>query len=241
MANQFMRTEILLGTEAISKLKDSRVAVFGLGGVGGHVCEALVRSGVGTIDIIDNDTVSLTNLNRQLIALHSTIGQKKTDVMKKHLLDINPELVVNSYDCFMLPENSDTFPFSEYDYVVDAIDTVTAKLELAVKCQEYGIPLISSMGTGNKLDPTKLKVTDINKTSVCPLAKVMRHELRKRGIKKLKVVYSEELPVTPHEIEGMETKGNTGRMAPGSSAFVPSVAGLILAREVVMDLVSDIT
>lgn len=241
MANQFMRTEILLGTEAISKLKNSRVAVFGLGGVGGHVCEALVRSGVGTIDIIDNDTVSLTNLNRQLIALHSTIGQKKTDVMKKHLLDINPELVVNSYDCFMLPENSDTFPFSEYDYVVDAIDTVTAKLELAVKCQEYGIPLISSMGTGNKLDPTKLKVTDINKTSVCPLAKVMRHELRKRGIKKLKVVYSEELPVTPHEIEGMETKGNTGRMAPGSSAFVPSVAGLILAREVVMDLVSDIT
>ncbi len=241
MANQFLRTEVLLGTDGIEKLKNSRVAVFGLGGVGGHVCETLIRSGVGTIDLIDNDEVSLTNLNRQLIALHSSIGKKKTDVMKAHLLDINPDLKVNTYDCFFLPENSDSFPFSEYDYVVDAIDTVTAKIELVIKCQEKNVPIIASMGTGNKLDPTMLKVTDINKTSVCPLAKVMRHELRKRGVKKLKVVYSEELPVEVKEVEGMETKGNTGRMAPGSSAFVPSVAGIILAREVIMDLVKDIT
>lgn len=241
MANQFLRTEVLLGTNGMEKLSKSRVAVFGLGGVGGHVCETLVRSGIGAIDLIDNDEVSLTNLNRQLIALHSTIGKKKTDVMKEHLLDINPDLKVNTYDCFFLPENSDSFPFSEYDYVVDAIDTVTAKIELVIKCQEKNVPIIASMGTGNKLDPTMLKVTDINKTSVCPLAKVMRHELRKRGVKKLKVVYSEELPVEVKEVEGMETKGNTGRMAPGSSAFVPSVAGIILAREVIMDLVKDIT
>ena len=238
MVNQFARTELLLGEEGIKKLSSSRVAVFGLGGVGGHICEALVRSGIGQIDIIDNDVVSLTNLNRQLIARHSTIGKRKTDVMEEHLKDINPGVIVNKHDCFFLPSNSSEFPFEKYDYVVDAIDTVTSKIELVLKSNEHNVPIISSMGTGNKLDPTMLKVADIYKTSVCPLAKVMRHELKKRGIKKLKVVYSEELPIKITGNEETETKGNTGRMAPGSTAFVPSVAGLIIAREVIMDLIS---
>ena len=239
MENQFMRTELLLGREAVLKLKNSRVAVFGLGGVGGHVCDALVRAGVGTIDIVDNDVVSLSNINRQLIALHSTIGMRKTDVMERHLLDINPELKVNKHDCFFLPETSGEFSFEDYDYVVDAIDTVTAKIELIMKCRETNTPIICSMGTGNKLNPMMLKVSDISKTSVCPLAKVMRRELKKRGVNKLKVVYSEEIPVTPADTTDAETKGNTGRVAPGSISFVPSVAGLILAREVVLDITSQ--
>ena len=234
-----MRTELLLGREAVLKLKNSRVAVFGLGGVGGHVCDALVRAGVGTIDIVDNDVVSLSNINRQLIALHSTIGMRKTDVMERHLLDINPELKVNKHDCFFLPETSGEFSFEDYDYVVDAIDTVTAKIELIMKCRETNTPIICSMGTGNKLNPMMLKVSDISKTSVCPLAKVMRRELKKRGVNKLKVVYSEEIPVTPADTTDAETKGNTGRVAPGSISFVPSVAGLILAREVVLDITSQ--
>ncbi len=239
MENQFMRTELLLGREAVFKLKNSRVAVFGLGGVGGHVCDALVRAGVGAIDIVDNDVVSLSNINRQLIALHSTIGMRKTDVMERHLLDINPELKVNKHDCFFLPETSGEFSFEDYDYVVDAIDTVTAKIELIMKCRETNTPIICSMGTGNKLNPMMLKVSDISKTSVCPLAKVMRRELKKRGVNKLKVVYSEETPVTPEDTTGAETKGNTGRVAPGSISFVPSVAGLILAREVILDITSQ--
>ncbi|MCI5597600.1 MAG: tRNA threonylcarbamoyladenosine dehydratase [Lachnospiraceae bacterium] len=242
MIHQFSRTELLLGKEGMERLKKARVAVFGIGGVGGHCVEALARSGIGEFDLIDNDEVALTNLNRQLVALHETIGRPKTEVMKERILSINPDAKVHVHSCFFLLENADTFPFDQYDYVVDAVDTVTAKIELVLKSQAAGVPVISSMGAGNKLDPTAFEVTDIYKTSVCPLAKVMRRELKKRGVKKLKVVYSKEEPrkLYLYDEEGnpipAETKGTAGRCAPGSVSFVPSVAGLILAGEVVKDL-----
>lgn len=248
MLNQFSRTQLLLGGEAMKKLSESRVAVFGVGGVGGYACEALVRSGVGHLDLIDDDKVCLTNLNRQIIATRKTVGKYKTDVMKERMLEINPEVDVTIHKCFFLPENADEFPFSEYDYVIDAVDTVTAKLELVMKCKELNVPIISSMGAGNKLDASAFRVADIYKTKMCPLAKVMRRELKKRGVKKLKVVYSEEKPTRP--IEDMSVSCRTNcicppgaahkcterRDIPGSVAFVPSVAGLIIAGEVVKDL-----
>lgn len=239
MLNQFSRTELLLGKEGMDRLLRARVAVFGIGGVGGHCVEALVRSGIREIDLVDNDVVSLTNLNRQLVALHTTIGKPKVEVMKERILAINPEAKVHLHQCFFLPENADEFPFDQYDYVVDAVDTVTAKIELILRSQAAGVPVISSMGAGNKMDPTAFEVADIYKTSVCPLAKVMRRELKKRGVKKLKVVYSKEEAIQPAYKEKMceqETKGTAGRLAPGSIAFVPSVAGMILAGEVVKDL-----
>ncbi|MCI6652566.1 MAG: tRNA threonylcarbamoyladenosine dehydratase [Ruminococcus sp.] len=232
MINQFSRTELLIGDDGVDKLKNSRVAVFGVGGVGGYVVEALARSGVGTIDIVDNDNVSLTNINRQIIALHSTVGRPKVDVMEERIKDISPFTVVNKHNCFFLPENSDDFHFRRYDYVVDAIDTVTGKIELAVKCKEFNVPLIASMGAGNKLDPTAFRVADIFKTKVDPLARVMRNALKKRGIKKLKVVYSEEPPMTPLPSDEETSK----KVVPGSTAFVPSVAGLIIAGEVIKDI-----
>lgn len=248
MLNQFSRTQLLLGGEAMKKLSESRVAVFGVGGVGGYACEALVRSGVGHFDLIDDDKVCLTNLNRQIIATRKTVGKYKTDVMKERMLEINPDVDVTIHKCFFLPENADEFPFSEYDYVIDAVDTVTAKLELVMKCRELNVPIISSMGAGNKLDASAFRVADIYKTKMCPLAKVMRRELKKRGVKKLKVVYSEEKPTRP--IEDMSVSCRTNcicppgaahkcterRDIPGSVAFVPSVAGLIIAGEVVKDL-----
>ena len=253
MLNQFSRTELLLGKEAMEKLRNSRVAVFGIGGVGGYVCEALVRSGVGAFDLIDDDKVCLTNLNRQIIATRKTVGQYKTEVMRERILEINPEADVRIHNCFFLPENAEDFPFEEYDYVVDAVDTVTAKIELVMQAQEKNVPVISCMGAGNKLDATQFRVADIYKTKVCPLAKVMRRELKKRGVKTLKVVYSEEEPIRP--IDDMASSCRTGcicppgaerkcterRAIPGSTAFVPSVAGLIIAGEVVKDLVEDYT
>jgi tRNA A37 threonylcarbamoyladenosine dehydratase len=237
LREQFSRIERLLGTEAMEKLYHSRVAVFGIGGVGGHAVEALVRSGVGSIDIIDSDDVAVSNINRQLIATHSTVGRKKVDVMKEHLLDINPSANIETYACFFLPETEEQFDFTKYDYVIDAVDTVTAKLALVEACEKAGTPIISSMGAGNKLDPTAFEVTDIYKTSVCPLAKVMRRELKKRNIKKLKVVYSKEEAMIPIDIEGVEEdEVRTRRQTPGSVAFVPSVAGLIMAGEVIKDL-----
>lgn len=238
MQNQFSRTEILLGKDGIDCLKKSRVAVFGIGGVGGYVAEALARSGVGALDLIDNDEVSLTNINRQIIALHSTVGRPKVDVMKERILDINPECNVRIFQCFYLPETKNLFDFTEYDYVVDAVDTVTAKIQLIVQAKEAGVPIISSMGAGNKLNPASFEVADISQTSVCPLARVMRQECKKRGIKNVKVVYSKEKPVesklTAEEKKSAEQKGNG--LAPGSCAFVPSVAGLIIASEVIKDL-----
>lgn len=228
MLTQFSRTELLLGKEAMEKLSDARVAVFGIGGVGGYVCEALVRSGVGALDLVDSDKVCLTNLNRQIIATRKTIGRYKTEVMKERILEINPDADVNIHNCFFLPENAEDFPFAEYDYVVDAVDTVTAKIALVMKAQEKNVPVISSMGAGNKLDGSRFLVADIYQTKMCPLAKVMRRELKKRGVEKLKVVYSEEEPI---KHEGAE-RGDV----PGSVAFVPSVAGLIIAGEVVKDL-----
>jgi tRNA A37 threonylcarbamoyladenosine dehydratase len=252
MLNQFSRTELLVGKEAMERLEKSRVAVFGIGGVGGYVCEALVRSGVGAFDLIDDDKVCLTNLNRQIIATRKTVGRQKTEVMKERMLEINPDVDVRIRNCFFLPENADEFPFEEYDYIVDAVDTVTAKIELVMKAKEKNVPIISSMGAGNKLDASAFRVADIYKTKVCPLAKVMRRELKKRGVKKLKVVYSEELPITPREDMAISCRNNcicppgaqhkcTERRAiPGSVAFVPSVAGMIIAGEVVKDLVRDI-
>jgi tRNA A37 threonylcarbamoyladenosine dehydratase len=249
MLTQFSRTELLFGKEAMDKLAGSKVAVFGIGGVGGYVCEALVRSGVGAFDLIDDDKVCLTNLNRQIIATRSTVGKYKTDVMRDRMLDINPNVEVEVHKCFFLPENADDFPWDSYDYVVDAVDTVTAKIALVMKCKEKNIPIISSMGAGNKLDGSQFKVADIYKTKVCPLAKVMRRELKKRGIKKLKVVYSEEIPTRPIEDmaiscrnncicpPGAEHKCTERRDIPGSVAFVPSVAGLIIAGEVAKDLI----
>ena len=252
MLTQFSRTELLLGKEAMEKLQNSRVAVFGIGGVGGYVCEALARSGVGAFDLIDDDKVCLTNLNRQIIATYKTIGKYKTDVMKERILDINPKADVRVHKCFFLPENADEFPYEDYDYMVDAVDTVTAKISLVMKAQEKHIPIISSMGAGNKLDGSQFKVADIYKTKVCPLAKVMRRELKKRGVKKLKVVYSEEQSIRPIEDmsiscrrrcvcpPGAKHKCTERRDIPGSVAFVPSVAGLIIAGEVVKDLVKDV-
>ena len=248
MLTQFSRTELLFGKEAMEKLAHSRGAVFGIGGVGGYVCEALVRSGVGAFDLIDDDKVCLTNLNRQIIATRSTVGKYKTDVMMERMKDINPDVEVQVHKCFFLPENADSFPFADYDYVVDAVDTVTAKISLVMKAQEAGVPIISSMGAGNKLDASAFRVADIYKTKVCPLAKVMRRELKKRGVKKLKVVYSEEQPTRPLEDMGISCRTNCicppgakhkcteRRDIPGSTAFVPSVAGLIIAGEVVKDL-----
>lgn len=238
MDEQFARTELLIGSGGLDKLKRSRVAIFGIGGVGGYVCEALVRSGVSSFDIIDKDVVSLSNINRQIIALHSTVGRPKVDVMKERMLDINPLITVNTYKTFFLPENADDFPFEEYDYVVDAVDTVTAKIELIMQCKSKNVPIISSMGAGNKMRGDAFEVSDIYKTSVCPLAKVMRRELKKRGVKALKVVYSKEEVTKPASTESntLEAKGNG--YAPGSVAFVPSVAGLIIAGEVVRDLVN---
>lgn len=234
MLEQFARTERLLGREAIENLGKKRVAVFGVGGVGGHVCEALVRSGIGAFDLIDNDTVSITNINRQIIATRSTVGQYKVDVMKERMLDINETVNVRTYKCFFLPENADEFPFEEYDYIIDAVDTVAAKIALVMKAKEKNVPIISAMGAGNKLDPGRFKITDIYKTSVCPLARVMRRELQKRGIKKLKVVYSDEQAMTP--IGGTEDENSGKRSTPGSTAFVPAVAGLMIAGEVIKDL-----
>ena len=251
MLNQFSRTELLLGKEAMDKLQNSRVAVFGIGGVGGYVCEALVRSGIGAFDLIDDDKVCLTNLNRQIIATRKTVGQYKTEVMRDRILEINPKAEVRIHNCFYLPENADDFDFSEYDYVVDAVDTVTAKLELIMRAKESGTPVISSMGAGNKLDASAFRVADIYKTKVCPLAKVMRRELKKRGVKKLKVVYSEEQPIRPVEDmaiscrshcicpPGAKHKCTERRDIPGSVAFVPSVVGLIIAGEVVKDLTAE--
>lgn len=236
MINEFSRTELLLGTDAIKKLHNAKVAIFGVGGVGGYVCEALVRSGVGHFELIDNDDVSITNINRQIIATHSTVGRNKVDVMTERMLDINPNADIKPRKCFFLPENADEFDFSEYDYVVDAVDTVAAKIELAVRCHQANVPIISSMGAGNKLDPTGFKIADINKTSVDPLARVMRRELRNRGIKKLKVVYSEEKAIKP-VIEIQEDVNK--RSIPGSTAFVPSVVGLIIASEVIKDIIKD--
>ena len=237
MLNQFSRTEILLGSNAMDKLKNSKVIVFGIGGVGGYVVEALVRSGIGTIDIVDNDTVSLTNLNRQIIATWSTIGKNKVDVMEVRMKDINPDVIVNKHQCFYLPETAERFDFSQYDYVIDAVDTVSAKIDIVMQAEKAGIPVISSMGAGNKLNPAAFEVADIYKTSVCPLAKVMRRELKKRGVKKLKVVYSKEIPLKPAENEDIRKENEKTRQAPGSIAFVPSVAGLIIAGEVIKDLV----
>ena len=248
MLTQFSRTELLLGKEAMEKLKNAKVAVFGIGGVGGYVCEALVRSGVGAFDVIDDDKVCLTNINRQIIATRKTVGKYKTDVMKDRILEINPDARVEVHKCFFLPENADEFPFEEYDYIVDAVDTVTAKISLVMKAQEMNVPIISSMGAGNKLDASQFRVADIYKTKVCPLAKVMRRELKKRGVKKLKVVYSEEQPTRPVEDMAISCRTNCicppgaahkcteRRDIPGSVAFVPSVAGLIIAGEVVKDL-----
>lgn len=226
MQEQFSRTAMLIGEEGVNILSQKRVAVFGIGGVGGYTVEALARSGVGTLDLIDNDTVNLTNINRQIIALHSTVGKFKVDVARERILDINPDAVVNVYKTFYTPKTANEFDFSKYDYVVDAIDTVSGKIELVMQAQAAGVPIVSSMGAGNKLSPERFEVADIYKTSVCPLAKVMRQELKKRGVKKLKVVYSQETPIK-HE----------GERLPGSIAFVPSVVGLIIAGEVVKDLV----
>ena len=231
MENRFDRTEMLIGKESLSSLSKAKVLIFGIGGVGGYVTEALARSGVGSMVLVDNDTVSVTNINRQIIATDSTVGMYKTEVMKTRILDINPEAQVEVRNCFYLPENAEEFDFSQYDYIVDAIDTVTAKLDIIERAGKALVPVISCMGTGNKLDPTKLVVTDIYKTSVCPLAKVMRRELRKRGITGLKVVYSTEEPIKNEEI---------GRV-PGSVAWVPPVAGLIAAAEVVKDLINKNT
>lgn len=230
--NQFERTELLLGNKATEKLKNAHVAVFGIGGVGGYVVEALARSGVGEIDVIDKDTVSVSNINRQIIALHSTVGMAKTEAVKKRALDINPNIKINTFDVFYLPETADMFDFSKYDYVVDAIDTVKGKIEIIVQADKANVNVISSMGAGNKLDPTRFEVDDIYKTSVCPLARVMRRELKARGIKKLKVVYSKE------EAVKVQSSGSE-RPVPGSVAFVPSVAGLIIAGEVIKDLVKE--
>ena len=208
MLTQFSRTELLLGKEAMEQLSKARVAVFGVGGVGGYACEALVRSGIGAFDLIDDDKVCLTNLNRQIIATRKTVGKYKTDVMKERMLEINPDVDVAIHKCFFLPENADEFPFEEYDYIIDAVDTVTAKIELVMKAQEKNVPIISSMGAGNKLDASMFQVADIYKTKVCPLAKVMRRELKKRGVKKLKVVYSEEKPTRPIEDMAISCRTN---------------------------------
>lgn len=248
MLNQFSRTSLLFGVESIEKLHNMRAAVFGIGGVGGYVCEALVRSGVGAFDLVDDDKVCLTNLNRQIIATRETVGKYKVDVMKDRILSINPKADVRIHKCFFLPENAADFPFEEYDYVVDAVDTVTAKLEIIMRAKQFGVPVISAMGAGNKLDASRFKVADIYQTTMDPLAKVMRRELKKRGVKKLKVVFSDEKPTRPVEDMGISCRTNCicppgaahkcteRRDIPGSTAFVPAVAGLIMAGEIIKDL-----
>lgn len=246
MLDRFSRTQLVFGKEAMDRLKGSRVAVFGVGGVGGYTVEALARSGVGAIDIIDNDKVCLTNINRQIIATGKTVGKYKVDVAKERIEEINPDCKVTAFRTFYMPETADQFDFTEYDYVVDAIDTVTGKIALIENAKKAGTPIISSMGAGNKVDPTAFEVADIYKTSVCPLARVMRYELKRRGIKKLKVVYSKEKPISP--IADEDPNGENGclsmadkvagkRQVPGSTAFVPSVAGLIIAGEVIKDII----
>ena len=237
MTNQFIRTEMLIGGKAVEKLAKSNIALFGVGGVGGFVAEAAARAGIGHITLIDNDTVSLSNINRQIIALHSTIGRYKTEVMKERILDINPNAEVNIINCFYLPENKDIIDFSSFDYIIDAVDTVTAKLTVIEEAKKAGVPVISSMGTGNKLNPQMLEIADISKTSVCPLAKVMRYELKKRGIKGVKVLYSKEQPIKPF-FDGSESQST--RPVPGSISFVPSAAGLIIASEGIKDLTEGV-
>lgn len=248
MLNQFSRTELIFGREAMEKLAASRVAVFGIGGVGGYAVEALVRSGVGTVDLVDDDRICLTNINRQIYATRKTVGKYKVDVAAERIHEINPDAVVNIYKTFYTPETAEQFDFAQYDYIVDAIDTVTGKIALVMNADAAGTPIISSMGAGNKVDPTAFEVTDIYKTSVCPLARVMRCELKRRGVKKLKVVYSREQPIAPiddmaiscraHCIcpPGTARKCTQRRQVPGSNAFVPSVVGLIIAGEVIKDL-----
>ena len=236
MKEQFSRTQILLGEEAVEKLKNARVAVFGVGGVGGYTVEALARCGVGNLDLIDSDTVSVSNINRQILATHSTVGMLKVDAAKARILDINPECHVRTYPIFYLPDTAEQFDFTAYDYIVDAIDTVTGKLQLVERAVAAGTPIICSMGTGNKLDPAAFMVSDISKTSMCPLARIMRKELKKRGINHLKVVYSQEEALTP-DVDEEELKRTGKRQIPGSVAFVPGAAGLILAGEVVRDLI----
>lgn len=248
MLNQFSRTQLLLGPQSMEKLAASRVAIFGIGGVGGAVCEALVRSGVGALDLIDDDRVCLTNLNRQIIATRRTVGQFKVDAMRERILEVNPDAQVQVHKCFFLPENAEQFPFDEYDYIVDAVDTVTAKVALVLKAREKNVPIISCMGAGNKLDATAFRVADIYSTRVCPLARVMRRELRRRGVEHLKVVYSEETPIRPLEDMSISCRAHCicppgtkrhctdRRDIPGSVSFVPPVAGMILAGEVIRDL-----
>ena len=252
MLNQFSRTQLLLGPEAMANLSTKRVAVFGIGGVGGYVCEALIRSGIGSFDLIDDDKVCLTNLNRQIIATRKTVGKYKAEVMRDRMLEINPNAKIEIHKCFFLPKNADDFPFNEYDYVVDAVDTVTAKIELILRSQKEGVPVISAMGAGNKLDAGRLKVADIYDTKICPLARVMRRELKKRNVKKLKVVYSDEQPIRPLEDmsiscrthcicpPGAQHKCTERRDIPGSTAFVPAVAGLLIAGEIVKDLSNEV-
>ena len=248
MLNQFSRTQLLLGPDTMESLYSKKVAVFGIGGVGGYVCEALVRSGIGSFDLIDDDKVCLTNLNRQIIATRKTVGKYKAEVMRDRMLEINPDAKIEIHKCFFLPENADDFPFSEYDYIVDAVDTVTANIELIIWAQKEGIPIISARGAGNKLDAGRLKIADIYDTKICPLARVMRRELKKRNVKKLKVVYSDEQPIRPLEDmsiscrthcicpPGAQHKCTERRDIPGSTAFVPAVAGLLIAGEIVKDL-----
>lgn len=230
MENQFKRTEMLIGETALNKLKNCRVAVFGIGGVGSICAEALVRSGIGTLDVVDNDIVDITNLNRQIIATHKTVGKNKVDVFEERAKEINPEVIINKHNFFFSKDTSSLFDFRNYDYVIDAIDSVSSKIELVLKSQEANTPIISSMGTGNKLNAAELEVTDIYKTSVCPLARVMRYELKKRSVKKLKVVYSKEEPIKSAVDEN-------GKSIPASSSFVPTAAGLIIAGEVIKDLI----
>jgi len=232
---RFSRTELMFGSESMIKLKNSRVAVFGIGGVGGHAAEALARSGIGTLDLIDNDEVSVSNINRQLYALTSTVGKLKVEAAKERIYDISPDIVVNTHPCFFMPDTADIFDFSCYDYVIDAIDTVTGKLEIIKRAKAAGVPVISAMGAGNKLDPTAFRVADISKTKVCPLARVMRYELKKLGIKGVKAVYSEEEPLKP-DINPDDPQSEFRRSIPASNAFVPSVAGLIIAGEVIKDI-----
>ena len=239
MSERYLRMEMLAGKDAMAALRNSRVAVFGIGGVGGYVVEALARCGVGTLDLIDHDTVDLTNINRQIIALDSTLGKAKVLAAKERIHDIDPEIKVNTFQCFFLPEESDKFDFAVYDYVVDAIDTVTAKIALIMKAKECGTPVISSMGTGNRMDPTKVRITDVYKTSGDPLAKIMRHELKKRGIRKLTVCTSGELPIKPlPEAVQLEAERTGRRSVPGSTAFVPPAAGLAIASFVVRELMA---
>lgn len=235
MTEELSRTQLLIGEEGIKKLSESKIAVFGVGGVGGYVVEALARCGVGTLILTDNDTVSISNINRQIIALHSTVGRLKTEVMKERLLDINPDINVELHNCFYLPDSHDDYDFAGYDYVIDCIDTVAAKLDIVCQSVSAGTKIISSMGTGNKLDPSRFEIADIYKTSVCPLARVMRYELKKRGVKKLKVLYSKEEPI---KVSAVPDEESTRRSVPGSIAFAPATAGLIIASEVVKDILA---